>query len=77
MRRLLFRTRGRREPAKDIVIDSEACRDGHLEFVVVTAKRDPCPDCKGSGKYVGFTVIEDCQTCKGTGFTPSGASDPE
>lgn len=26
-----------------------------------------CPDCKGSGKYVGFMVIEDCRLCKGKG----------
>lgn len=33
-------------------------------------KRDllpPCPDCKGTGKYVGFTSTEDCKTCGGKG----------
>ncbi len=24
-----------------------------------------CLDCGGSGKYVGFTTVEDCGTCKG------------
>lgn len=26
-----------------------------------------CPDCKGSGKYIGFNVIEECLLCKGEG----------
>lgn len=33
-------------------------------------RRDPgkiCPDCKGSGEYVGFSVVDDCKTCHGTG----------
>src|SRR6185369_7363348 len=25
----------------------------------------PCPDCKGTGKYVGFLEIETCQACGG------------
>src|SRR5690606_22939103 len=46
VRRLLHRTRDRRIPAKDIWIDPAACRDGHLEFVVITEeKHDQCPDC--------------------------------
>lgn len=28
---------------------------------------EECPDCKGSGQYVGFSVIDDCQTCGGLG----------
>lgn len=31
------------------------------------APRNPCPDCNGSGKYQGFTSVEDCKTCGGTG----------
>lgn len=27
-----------------------------------------CPDCRGSGQYVGFTVIESCRTCSGLGW---------
>lgn len=30
-----------------------------------------CPDCKGSGKYIGFTDIEVCDRCHGTGETRS------
>jgi DNA-binding NtrC family response regulator len=26
-----------------------------------------CPDCRGSGRYVGLTVIESCRACGGTG----------
>jgi RecJ-like exonuclease len=26
-----------------------------------------CPDCKGSGKYVGLQAVEVCETCAGTG----------
>jgi FixJ family two-component response regulator len=26
-----------------------------------------CPDCRGSGEYVGFTVKEPCRACNGTG----------
>ena len=68
VRRLLYRTRDRRIPAKDIWIDPSACRDGHLEFVVVTEEKgDPCPDCQGSGQYIGLSVVEPCQTCQGSG----------
>jgi DnaJ-class molecular chaperone len=27
----------------------------------------PCPDCKGTGRYVGLTVDEACTTCDGMG----------
>ena len=26
-----------------------------------------CPDCKGTGEYIGVRVVEDCQRCKGEG----------
>lgn len=29
-----------------------------------------CKDCKGSGRYVGFTVAEDCSACAGRGEIP-------
>lgn len=31
--------------------------------------RDPvrCPECKGTGKYVGFLLVEPCQRCQGSG----------
>ena len=27
----------------------------------------PCPDCKGTGEYVGFSEVSDCHTCEGNG----------
>lgn len=27
----------------------------------------PCPDCNGSGRYVGFQAVEPCGTCEGRG----------
>lgn len=27
-----------------------------------------CPDCKGKGKYVGFTKVEQCEKCHGNGY---------
>ena len=36
----------------------------HMEFRVPAG---PCPDCKGTGRYVGLAATEPCQTCKGFG----------
>lgn len=38
---------------------------GLIEAVVFA--KTPCPDCNGTGKYVGLNVIEACATCAGTG----------
>lgn len=35
-----------------------------------------CKDCKGSGRYVGFTVAEDCSACAGRGEIPDWVSEP-
>ena len=48
---------------KLIVVDRAACRTDHLEFVV----GDSCPDCGGSGRYVGLNTVEVCGTCGGSG----------
>lgn len=29
-----------------------------------------CPDCKGSGKYIGILAQEDCRSCNGAGRLP-------
>lgn len=34
-----------------------------------------CPDCKGSGKYIGFRVEESCKACVGTGKCPLPSGD--
>lgn len=31
-----------------------------------------CEDCKGTGKYVGFSVVEDCKKCEGKGSLREG-----
>lgn len=34
--------------------------------VVVYGSKQPCPDCGGSGEYVGFNHTEICPSCKGS-----------
>ena len=47
----------------------EEVRVDHLEFLVsVAAER--CPECKGSGRYVGLQAVETCQFCGGSGRSP-------
>ncbi len=35
------------------------------KYTIVEYKAEPttCPECKGTGKYIGFTVIEPCRLC--------------
>lgn len=40
---------------------------GFMVFAVSRARSACCPDCGGSGRYVGLTVIEPCRTCGGSG----------
>ncbi|AMV18871.1 hypothetical protein [Planctomyces sp. SH-PL14] len=35
------------------------------EYRIKTAR---CGDCHGSGRYTGFSTVEDCQTCGGIGY---------
>jgi len=53
--------------AAHILPDRDKCSSekGHFEMVVLPLKI-PCPDCKGSGTYVGLSVIEECRRCRGT-----------
>lgn len=34
---------------------------------VVIRVREACPDCKGTGRYVGLNMVEECGTCRGSG----------
>lgn len=34
--------------------------------VVFSNQSTPCPDCKGTGQYVGFSIIEPCRSCNGS-----------
>ena len=43
----------------------DACRMDRQVFRV--GRSDPCPDCRGSGRYVGLTAVEPCSTCGGAG----------
>ncbi|HUG93310.1 MAG TPA: hypothetical protein VML55_20890 [Planctomycetaceae bacterium] len=36
--------------------------------VVVLAVPPPCPDCGGSGRYVGLSLVENCRACGGSGL---------
>lgn len=54
---------------EDFEPDWENCSAHHLEMVLVKPlrRRKPCPDCGGTGKYVGLNVVEPCAKCKGRG----------
>lgn len=34
---------------------------------------DVCPDCNGSGRYVGLIKVEDCARCQGSGYVDDNA----
>lgn len=48
------------------VIEIYSDRDAALAAFRAALPR-PCPDCHGSGQYVGLNVIETCSRCGGTG----------
>ena len=53
-------------PAFDVsnlVADNLRTTDGRLVFLI----GEPCPDCGGSGEYVGLTAREACERCGGSG----------
>lgn len=50
----------------DLIEDPTLHRDGHIECV--PKESASCPDCQGSGKYIGFTVVDECKKCEGTGL---------
>jgi hypothetical protein len=54
-----------------IMPDRENCssEEGHFEMLVLPHKI-ACPDCKGSGTYVGLSVVETCHRCAGGGLVP-------
>lgn len=59
--RLLDHTPG--VDARSLVPDSSRTRDGHLEFVL----NRECPDCRGTGEYIGLCEVSPCKTCGGSG----------
>ena len=46
-----------------IVADHVRCSEDVMEFLV--GEMDDCPDCGGTGRYVGLNVVEDCRVCGG------------
>ncbi|MCC7423945.1 MAG: hypothetical protein IT428_27080 [Planctomycetaceae bacterium] len=54
-------------------VDDRRSRGGHIEVLMTGKRRErlPCPTCKGSGKYVGLSIVEPCSTCEGTGIVTS------
>lgn len=54
-------------------VDDRRSRGGHIEVLMSGRRRERqiCPTCKGSGKYVGLTVVEACDACGGTGSVPA------
>ena len=38
--------------------------------MLVLPHKIACPDCKGSGEYVGLSVVEECRRCLGAGMVP-------
>jgi len=60
-----------------IQIDRVAPASVHVEIEIDDTEEEPyddskdhtrCPDCKGSGKYVGLREVEDCPRCDGSGW---------
>lgn len=49
----------------DLVENPASRRKNRIECLA--RERIVCPDCRGSGKYIGFTVIEPCRACHGSG----------
>ncbi len=39
--------------------------------VVLLTATSTCPECGGSGRYVGLTLVENCKTCDGSGLVSS------
>lgn len=46
-----------------IVKVRESGWDIHMENMEPTM--ETCPECKGTGKYIGFSSVEPCRSCKG------------
>ncbi len=51
----------------DFEPDWDNCSSQRLELVLVRPTGKVCPDCGGTGKYVGLHVVEPCLACGGSG----------
>ena len=67
IQRLMAACPERAVAAADLVPLEARTRHDHLEFAIPNRRPSPCPDCGGSGRYVGLQTIETCRTCGGRG----------
>jgi hypothetical protein len=69
--RLLENSPAKHLTLEDFEPDLEECRLNRVEIVLkdhwIEQSREPCPDCGGTGKYVGLNLIETCVSCRGLG----------
>lgn len=45
-------------------VDSDLHTQWYRSWQFLPGEKPNCPDCKGTGVYVGFTRMEPCRTCK-------------
>lgn len=71
MRRLLNNSPALHLTLDDFEPDLRMCRLSRVEMVLIDrweeSSGEPCPECGGSGKYVGLNAVEDCRACGGRG----------
>ena len=50
-------------------VDKNRSHNGHFELTLwgQTESAALCPECNGSGNYVGLNVVESCHGCDGSG----------
>ena len=53
-------------------VQQESTLDRQVIFLSrKTAAETTCPECDGSGRYVGLNLVEDCALCGGDGVVPT------
>lgn len=73
IRRLLENSSARHLTLDDFEPDLDKCRLNRMEMVLKDrdsgngGRKEPCPECSGTGRYVGLTVVEPCGACGGLG----------
>jgi hypothetical protein len=78
MLRLLENSPARHLTLDDFEPDLEECRLNRVAFVLIDRDveagnrtgKSRCPECRGSGQYVGLNLVETCRTCRGRGLVP-------
>lgn len=82
IQRLLENSPARHLTLDDFEPDLDECRLNRVVMVLKDRDRDdgstgqgqainePCPECGGTGRYIGLTVVESCGACGGVGSWP-------